>query len=762
MALMLAGCSSTINLPEDEVLYVGMTEISYKDTVPTKYENYLAGVQEEVEAALACPPNGAIFGSSYWRSPFQIRLGIYDAFAKSEKGLGKWIRDHFGKEPVTLTNVSAPTRALVAQNLLRSYGFFNAKVQSQIVPRRNPRAAKVGYDVHLGHLYTIDTLKHYGFQGEMDSIIRANAKECRVMSGDAFSTMALDAERNRLGTLLRENGYYYYRPAYSTFLADSLANPGSVEVRLQPISNIPKEAMRPWYLGKMTMQIRRSLTEQMTDTIQRRTITVIHGGKKSPLKIRAIRKDMTLRKGNLFRQSDLTESSAVLNSLGLFSVSSFTFTPRDSSLQCDTLDMMLSCVLDKPYDLSLEANYSLKSDNRTGPGLVLALTKRNAFRGGEKLSLKLLGSYEWQTNKRVGAGKSNINSYEYGAELSLDFPRIECFGIWKKRRFHAPPSTSLFVSVNERNRAGYYRMMTVKSGLTYKVPASRNWKHEFTPLALDFNRLSHTTAKFDSIMSENMQTYFSMASQFIPKMQYTVSYQSDSWCKNPIYWETTFAEAGNLMSLGYMAFGKRFNTVGKKMFGVEYAQFVKLTSSLRKTWQMGYKSQLVGRVAGGILVSYGNSDYTPFTEAFYVGGANSIRAFTVRSIGPGKYTPSPTSSYNFFDQVGDMKLEANLEYRFNIYGGLYGATFLDAGNVWLLSSNGDSSMDDGVFRLDKFWRQIALGTGVGLRYDLDFFVLRVDLGIGLHLPYDTGKSGFYNIPRFKDGMGLHLAIGYPF
>ena len=109
-----------------------------------------------------------------------------------------------------------------------------------------------------------------------------------------------------------------------------------------------------------------------------------------------------------------------------------------------------------------------------------------------------------------------------------------------------------------------------------------------------------------------------------------------------------------------------------------------------------------------------------------------------------------------------MKLEANLEYRFNIYGGLYGATFLDAGNVWLLSSNGDSSMDDGVFRLDKFWRQIALGTGVGLRYDLDFFVLRVDLGIGLHLPYDTGKSGFYNIPRFKDGMGLHLAIGYPF
>ena len=256
---------------------------------------------------------------------------------------------------------------------------------------------------------------------------------------------------------------------------------------------------------------------------------------------------------------------------------------------------------------------------------------------------------------------------------------------------------------------------------------------------------------------------------FVPKLQYSVSYQSDPWQKNPIYWEGTITEAGNLVSLGYMAFGKSFSRSDKTLFGISYAQFVKLSSSLRKTWQLGFKSQIVGRVAGGVIIPYGNSEYAPFSESFYVGGANSIRAFTVRSIGPGHFKGDEGSN-NYFDRVGEIKLEANLEYRFNIFGSLYGAMFLDAGNVWDTKNyynNSDNKEDhatdnNGVFRIKDFWRELAVGTGFGVRYDLDFFVLRLDLGIGLHLPYDTGKSGFYNIPRFKDALGLHFAIGYPF
>ena len=704
---MATSCSTTSNLPEDEVLYVGMTPINYTDTVPLRFADYMEGVKEEVEAALACAPNGSVFGSSYMRNPLQIRLGIYNTFANSESGFGKWMRDHFGREPVLMSNVNPPTPALVAQNLLRSYGFFNAKATGKVIPQANAKKAKVGYDITTGHLYTIDTLKHYRFNAGMDSVIRANMKDCKIHSGNPFSTAALDEERNRISNLLRENGYYYYRPAYATILADSLNIPGSVEVRMQPIAGIPSEATRKWYLGRMTIQMRRNISEQLTDTVVRRNITVIHGGKRSPMRARAIRKDMTLRRGNMFRQSDLNESSSVLNSLGLFSVSSFSFTPRDTTAQCDTLDMILNCVLDKPYDVSVEANYTLKSDNRMGPGLVLGLSKRNAFRGGEKLSLKLMGSYEWQTGRQVTASNSSINSYEYGAELSLEYPRIEAFGLLKRRRFHSPPSTVLSLSINQRDRANYYKLLTVKSSVTYEVQASRNWRHEFTPVGIDYNRLYGTSSKFDSIMLNNLQYYYSM-------------------------------------------------------FDIDYAQFIKLSSSLRKTWQLGFKSQLVGRVAGGIIIPYGNSEVAPFAESFYVGGANSIRAFTVRSVGPGRYR-SDDAEYAYFDRVGDIKLEANLEYRFNIFGGLYGALFLDAGNVWNLKNFYEyEGAEDGVFRLKDFWREMALGTGFGVRYDLDFFVLRLDLGIGLHLPYDTGKSGFYNIPKFRDGLGFHFAIGYPF
>ena len=308
---MATSCSTTSNLPEDEVLYVGMTPINYTDTVPLRFTDYMDGVKEEVEAALACAPNGSVFGSSYMRNPLQIRLGIYNTFANSESGFGKWMRDHFGREPVLISNVNPPTRALVAQNLLRSYGFFNAKATGKVIPQANAKKAKVGYDITTGHLYTIDTLKHYRFNAGMDSVIRANMKDCKIHSGNPFSTAALDEERNRISNLLRENGYYYYRPAYATILADSLNIPGSVEVRMQPIAGIPSEATRKWYLGRMTIQMRRNISEQLTDTIVRRNITVIHGGKRSPMRTRAIRKDMTLTRGNLFRQSDLNELSLI-------------------------------------------------------------------------------------------------------------------------------------------------------------------------------------------------------------------------------------------------------------------------------------------------------------------------------------------------------------------------------------------------------------------------------------------------------------------
>ena len=205
-----------------------------------------------------------------------------------------------------------------------------------------------------------------------------------------------------------------------------------------------------------------------------------------------------------------------------------------------------------------------------------------------------------------------------------------------------------------------------------------------------------------------------------------------------------------------MAAGKKWNDKGKQMFKNPFAQFVKVETDLRKTWQVSDNDQLVAHVNAGVIWSYGNSNYAPYSELFYVGGANSIRAFNVRSIGPGAYY-NANAKYSYIDQTGDIKFQANLEYRPRLFGNLYGALFLDAGNVWAMKNDG--SRENSQFHFKNVLREMALGTGVGIRYDLEFFVLRLDWGIGIHVPY---KNGFYNMSGFGNSQSLHFAIGYPF
>lgn len=757
-AFMLAACSTTSNLPEGEVLYTGLKEITYTDSV--RYENFDV-VQEEVEAALACEPNGALLGSSFYRNPIQTGLWAYNAFVNSKSKFGKWMFNTFASEPVLMSNVNPTVRALVAKNVLRAYGYFNAKVESSSsVSKSNPKKGKISYQVTTNDLYRVDTMLYLDFPQPMDSLIKGTWASRKVKSGDPFTVSGLDAERTRLTNLFRNNGYYYYRSDYATYIADSVSKPGLVEVHLQPVSNVADDAMRKWRLGKLRIELRRSMMEQLTDSAEFPVLSVHYAGKKPPIRPGAILRDIKLRPGQLYSQNTYNESASVINSLGLFSLSNFTFTPRDTTSTCDILDMTLNCVLDKPYDGSIEANYGIKSNDRTGPGLVLGLTKRNAFRGGEKLTLNLKGSYEWQTGRKVAGDNSTINSYEYGADLTIEYPRLETpFKLFRHHRFYAPPSTLFSISADVLNRADYFKLLTVTGAVTYKFQTSANSRHEFSPFLLDYNILRNTTARFDSIMDANPAIYTSMRNQFVPKIKYTYTYNSPSSYRHPIHWETSVTEAGNLLSLCYVAAGKKFNKKEKDLFGNPFAQFLKLTTNFRKTWQVGKKSQLVGHVGAGILWAYGNSERAPYSEQFYVGGANSIRAFTIRSIGPGKYV-APSSNYSYLDQTGDIKLEANLEYRFNIFGSLYGATFLDAGNIWLLEK--DDSRPDSEFKATTFFQQLATGTGVGLRYDMDFIVIRLDLGIALHVPYDTGKSGYYNIPKFRDGLGFHFAIGYPF
>lgn len=776
---LLVGCSSTSALKEGEQLFTGLNPIDYRNYEPGDYAD---SAKEEMEYALASAPNGALFGSSYYRTPFPVRLWIWNAFSQSKGGLAKWITKTFGSKPKLMANVNPQLRAQVAEHQLDKYGYFNGKVTYDVLTESNPKKAKVAYHVDLGHLWTLDSMAYLNFPVKGKQLIDSTMKKAIIKKGSPFNVSNLELERQRITRLFRNNGYYFYQNGYASYLADTVSVPGKAQVRLTMVDSIEPEATRQWYIGNININFKKDFMEEMTDSFVRRYLSFRYHGKKMPIRPGIVLRSLRLRPRTLYKVRTEERAKSGLQEMGLFNYTSLQFTPRSTKsvdslgnvVYNDTLDANIDLVFDKPYDFYIEANARGKTSGRVGPELVVGLTKRNAFRGGEKLDINLHGSHEWQTVNRVGGKASRINSYEYGADASLEFPRI--ITPWNmfrsmaqnERRYragHMPtkyrgvPTTTIKASMNVLNRASYFRRHVASGELTYDWATSYQHHHSFSPLILSYEFMNSKTAAFDSILSIHPYLQISMRDQFVPKMSYTYTYRSPRKYRHPITWTTTVSEAGNVLSLGYLAAGRKWNERDKKMFKNPFAQFLKLETDFVKYWRLTDQGTLVGHVNAGIIWSYGNAENAPYYEQFYVGGANSIRAFNVRSIGPGRFLPS-NSKYSYIDQTGDIKYLMNLEYRQKLFGDLYGAMFLDAGNVWTLHEHEYSPL--GKFEAKRFFRQMAVGTGVGVRYDMGMFVIRVDWGVGLHVPYETGKSGFYNIKSFKNAQSLHLAVGYPF
>jgi outer membrane protein assembly factor BamA len=311
------------------------------------------------------------------------------------------------------------------------------------------------------------------------------------------------------------------------------------------------------------------------------------------------------------------------------------------------------------------------------------------------------------------------------------------------------------------NRSGFFKMIHAGGDATYRIYSSGTSTHTVIPFRLTYDMLLKTTAKFDSIAANNRAIENSFRDQFIPATQYTYTYdESNTRHTNKTWLEVSVTSAGNITSLVYLALGQPLNKKDKHILKNPYAQFLKATAEIRELWKIDKDNYIATRLMLGAIHSYGNSLYAPYSEQFYIGGANSLRAFTVRSVGPGSYRPASDDRYSYLDETGTFKLEMNVEYRFRVIADLHGAVFVDAGNIWLLKK--DPERPGGELRLKNLGDQIALNTGIGARYDLGFLVLRVDFGLGLHAPYKTRRSGYFNLNPIKDGFAWHFGIGYPF
>lgn len=818
-ALFAASCSTTDKLPEGEVLYTGVHRISYLDkdqkvnklrkdttgviasiaqtaehvdeilkgnlsalqqrngnaantdsmTKAQKKEwkqqtradqNALATASEEVNAVLEYAPNNSLFGSAYHRSPFALGLWAYNSYAKDSTGFGKWMFKAFASEPVLVSAVNPETRIKVASNTMRNYGYFHNKIDYSIEKdKQNSKKARISYYIKAGQVFHLDSIAYKGFLPYPDSLIRRTMGQSLLHSGDPFSVVKLTGEQSRLEKLFRNNGYYYFRASNTTFKADTIQKPCAVQLVVQPKVGPAQRLMKQFYIGNTNISVLKNESDTIDSIWSHRGMAISYSGKKIPLRPLVWMQNIAHRPGQLYRQDDQEKTQEMLSALGIFSQLNINYARRDTTLQCDTLDLNIAAVLDKIWTSDLEMNVTEKNSDRIGPGLSLSLQRKNTFHSAELFNYKLFGNYEWRTHHESAKRNKFFNSYEVGTQLSVDFPYIVFPGI-SRRRFHFPTSTSFSLKADWLNRADYFNLFSLGTQVAYSWHKNNTSKHEFVPFSLSYDKLISSTHEFDSIMQANPALYSSMRNRFVPAMQYTYTFMSSSSHRNPLWWQLAIKEAGNVTSGIYALTGKKFNEKDKNLFNNPFAQYVKISSELHNTFKIHGDYKIVTRLMGGIVYSYGNSNVAPYSDQFYVGGANSIRAFTIRSIGPGHYTNPNRSSYSYMDQTGDIKLEANAEFRFPIFGSLNGAFFLDAGNVWQLREN--ASRPGGKLTAKDFFNDIALGTGGGLRYDMNFLVLRLDLGVALHDPSDTEKGGYYNIKKFNDGLALHFAIGYPF
>ena len=478
---LVSGCSTTKNLPEEEVLYTGIKEIDYgqkskkkakkkaklkdkegvitsladaykavddlltqrdlsvlkrKEELTKEQKDSIATVQrieeeayktakEEVDAALAYAPNNAFFGSSSYRIPFPMGLWTYNATVGKKSKFSKWLFNNFAATPVYVSTVNPKTRTLVAQNTLRNYGYFNGTVDYEILPEKDPQKAKISYTVHPRKLFRLDSIAYLNFPAIGDSLIKETYRKRTLFSGDPFSVINLDAERTRIYNLLRNFGYFFYKPEYITFRADTIQKPGFVQLQVVPASNIPAHANKQYYLGRTTIKLFNNESFELTDSLVFKDYTIHYNGGdngKIPLRFGALWRNLYYRRGRPYRQAVMSFVQQQLSEMNVFSSVNMKYLPRDTTLANDTLDIEITGILDKPYDGEFSTKVTSKSNGQVGPGLSFSMSKRNAFRGAEKLKLEVHGSYEWQTKSSVQGSSSVINSFEYGTSLSLDYP----------------------------------------------------------------------------------------------------------------------------------------------------------------------------------------------------------------------------------------------------------------------------------------------------------------------------------------------------
>ncbi|HLO57274.1 MAG TPA: BamA/TamA family outer membrane protein [Bacteroidales bacterium] len=748
-AFLLAACSNTRFLADDQLLYTGRKKIEILSHTTRKNEKE---AKSEAKTITANKVNNAIAGI---RMLPPVSLWIYNyAWPGKERGFGHWFHEYFSKPPILITDVNPELRAAKIQNDLVNRGFFHTTASASIdTASYNRKKAKVSYSVNLQPPWYLNKINYDTVTHPVDSVINATNIAELVKPGDRFDLSALQSIKTSMAEAAQEDGYFFFRPEYITIRADSGIGNRKMDIFLGRKENLDENLLSRYRINRITLHLVKTggRDSALTDTFHYKDMVIVSPGK--VLRPTVLYNSVAFRNGDLYSITDYRKTLNRLNNLGVFSLVNLYFDVPGKDTSSHLLDIRIETQVPKNLSLSVETNLVTKSTGFTGPALIAGVQHKNAFRGAEKIDLKLTGSMEWQWYRNY---RSELGSYSYeaGATGSVVFPRIMLPGKKINEGNLVTKSTTLNGGISLLNRTAFYRLGSLRAGLSYQWGHTQKVHHTFSPLYLNFVKLLKTTPAFDSVVRNNIYIRRSFEQQFILGPRYEFSFDNKSPEKPGTFmFIGGVYTSGNLVSL----LARKSGEEPARLFNAVYAQFFKFTADIRY-YLNGNNQTLAFRLYSGVGLPYGNSSVLPYVEQFFSGGAYSIRGFPARRLGPGSYHDN---TRGFIDQSGDIRLEMNVEYRMKFTKIIQGALFLETGNVWL--RNNDPARPGAQFRANTFMNQLAAGTGLGLRFDLGFFVLRTDLGLPLRTPYTV--NGSHHIGSFRDIMKksvFNLAIGYPF
>jgi outer membrane protein assembly factor BamA len=744
--LLLSGCTGLRLMPKGEVLYTGAgTTIISSDKLAKKSK-----VKSDVQDIIRPKPNTTFLG---------MRPGLWLYYVagtpKKKKSLRTWIKTKLGEPPVYLSGVDTLLLEKAIDAKLYNTGFLDGYDKYTIKRKKKGKTAYINYQLFLKKPYTIKEISFPTDTDALSRILSRSAKKSLIKKGNPYNLDILVAERARIDDNLKHHGYYFFNKNFIEFLMDTVGREVTLQVRLK--SNMPDKSKNIYHIGEVNVYPDYTVSND-SDPMKKLVIDSINYYKHTDyIHPRTVLKSIYFHPDSIYDSRIQRRTLARLNNLNVFKYINLDIKESDTVSDKLKVNVLLSPLPKNALTTELQA--ATKSNNFIGPGLTFGLRNRNAFKGAELLIFNLQGSFETQYN---GIYKG-LFTYQVNPHLELDIPRIIGFPFQQRTDF--VPHTKFALDYSYLSRVGYFDMNSFKLDIGYKWKQSVTTEHDLTLLNITYYNIYNRTATFNDLINSNPLIKSRFDEQFLGGIAYSFFYteQVKTEKRNRVYFNGNAEVSGNALALASRLITKKSvnSDDPTKILGVEFAQFVRLDIDVRDYVRITTNSLLAMRFIAGWGLPYGNSSTLPYAKQFFSGGAYSLRGFPANAVGPGSYI-APASLQNIFSlqQGGEIKLEWNVEYRFPIFKFLKGAIFADAGNTWLNRANIDAP--GGEFRSAEFMKQIAISTGAGLRLDLNFFVLRLDLGLPVRSPAEPDSERWVINNTKLSSIVFNLAFGYPF